>query len=295
MVTAMWVTGIVARFCLCSLAMSAVLAQAPVRRPAKAAAASIAAQPKAITVTEDEPGCKDSTLLPRVPGCVIMQCGSKSEDSVELAVAATLEGEPRKVEVDGASETIYYLCNAKVTPLEVTTTLQAALTKDNYEVAFSGKDDEDSIVSARKLSQWIQVATYTYDGKPAYLQTVLATAPAEFVSADEFEDQFPASLRVSLPALKFATGKTELPRSAEKVLADIAALLAKKLDWKVRVDSYAADGADPASNLALSKARAAVIADWFSAHGVEKTRLESTGHGDTVPVDGKQRIELVKM
>jgi OmpA-OmpF porin, OOP family len=291
----MSLTWIATGFCICSLAISPVLAQSPVRRPANAAAASIAAQPKAIAVTEDEPGCKDSPLLPRVPGCNIMQCGSKSEDSVDLAVAATPEGEPRKVEVDGSSETIYYLCNAKVTPLEVTTMLQAALSKDNYQVAFSGKDDDDSIVSARRLDQWIQVSTYTYDGKPAYLQTAVKTAPEEFVSADEFEDQFPASLRVILPAVRFATGKSDLPPNAEKVLSDIAALLAKKLDWKVRVDSYAADGADPASNLALSQARAAAIADWLSAHGVEKTRLESTGHGDTIPVDGKQRIELIKM
>jgi outer membrane protein OmpA-like peptidoglycan-associated protein len=291
----MLVSRTAAIFCLCSLAISQALAQGPVRRPANNAAASIAAQPKAITATEDEPGCKDSPLLPRVPGCNIMQCGSKPEDTVELAVAATIEGEARKVEVEGASEAIYYLCNAKVTPLEVTTMLQAALTKDNYQVAFSGKDDDDSIVTARKLDQWVQVATYTYDGKPAYLQTALKTAPEEFVSADEFEDQFPASLRVILPAVKFAAGKSDLPPNAEKVLSDIAALLTKKLDWKVRVDSYAADGGDPASNLALSKARAAAIADWFSAHGVEKTRLESTGHGDTVPVDGKQRIELIKM
>ena len=276
----MRVTIVAATFFLCSVAMSQV-------RPA--------AQPKAITVTEDEAGCKDSPLLPRVPGCNIMQCGSKPDDSVELAVAATVEGEPRKIEVDGASETIYYLCNAKVTPLDVMTALQAALTKDNYQVAFSGKDDDDSIVSARKLDQWIQVGTYTYDGKPAYVQTALKTAPEEFVSAEVFEDQFPASLRVILPAVKFAAGKSDLPPNAEKVLADIAALLTRKLDWKVRVDAYAADTSDPASNLALSKARAAAIAEWFSVHGVEKTRLESTGHGDTVPVDGKQRIELVKM
>jgi outer membrane protein OmpA-like peptidoglycan-associated protein len=244
---------------------------------------------------EDEPGCKDSALLARVPGCKILQCATKAEDSVDLTIGATAEGLPKSVQVDGASEVIYYLCSAKEATVEVVPTLEAALVKDAYQVAYSGKDVEESVVSARKLDQWIEISTYIYQGKPAYVQTALKTTPEEFVSAEDFEDQFPASLRVILPAVKFAAGKTTIAPAGEKVLAAVAALLAKKLDWKLRVDAYATEAADPASNLALSKARATAIVDWFGAHGVEKTRLDSLGLGDTVTIEGKQRIDLVKM
>ena len=34
---------------------------------------------KEIKLGEDEPGCKDSELLARIPGCSIIQCDSKPE------------------------------------------------------------------------------------------------------------------------------------------------------------------------------------------------------------------------
>jgi outer membrane protein OmpA-like peptidoglycan-associated protein len=246
-------------------------------------------------VPEDEVGCKDSALLARVPGCKILQCKTKAEDSVDLTIGGTAEGLPKAVEVDGASEVIYYLCNAKAATVEVVPTLEAALVATGYQVAFSGKDGDDSVVSARKLDQWIEISTYVYEGKPAYIQTALKTSAEEFVSAEDFEDQFPATLRVVLPTVKFAVGKSAITPAGEKVLGSIAELLGRKLDWKLRVDAYAADGTDPAANMALSKARATAIVDWFTTHGVTKDRLEAAGYGDTVQVDGKQRIELLKM
>lgn len=251
----------------------------------------------AITATEDEAGCKDSALLARVPGCKILQCSAKPEDAVDVTIGGTLETGPKTVEVDGASEVIYYLCNAKDAAVEIAPTLEAALVKDSYQIAFSGKDkDDDNVVSARKYNQWVEISTYVYNGQPAYVQTALKTEPEEFSSADDFEEQFPAVLRVALPKVKFAAGKAVIAPAGEKVLAEIAAVLAKKVDWKVRVDAFAAEAATPAANVELSKARATAIVDWLAAHGVEKTRLEAVGVGDTVPIpDGKQRVELVRM
>ena len=253
---------------------------------------------KAITATEDEAGCVDSPALARVPGCKILQCAKKSDDAVEIAVAATVEGLPREVEVDGASESIYYLCAGKDPGVDIVPVLQASLVKDGYTMAFAGKDrDDDSVVSASKAGQWIQISTYVYDAKPAYLQVTLKATPEEFVSVEDFEDQFPATLRVFLPSVKFAAGKSVLTPACEKVLDEVVKLLAKRPEWKLRVDAYATDGGvDPAANLTLSKARAATIVDWFVGHGVDKERLDANGMGDTVAIpDGKQRIELVKM
>jgi outer membrane protein OmpA-like peptidoglycan-associated protein len=275
-------------------------AAAPVRKVAAAKPSLSTARltdPKAITATEDEAGCVDSPSLARVAGCKILQCAKKAEDSVDVAVAATVEGLPREIEVDGASESIYYLCAGKDPAGDIVPVLQAALIKDSYNVAFSGKDkDDDSIISAHKFGQWIQISTYVYDGKPAYLQTILKATPEEFVSAEDFEDQFPATLRVFLPAVKFAVGKSAISPASEKVLTEIAGMLAKKIEWKLRIDGYAADGPDSATNMALAKARATAIVNWFAAHGIAKERLESNGFGDTVAIpEGKQRIELVKM
>ena len=61
------------------------------------------------------------------------------------------------------------------------------------------------------------------------------------------------------------------------------------------MEAYAADAGDKQGNLLLSQKRAAAIAAWFSAHGVDNQRLAVEGHGDNVALnDTNQRIELVK-
>lgn len=282
---------------LCAISLLAQVTYAQVftppsvRRPK-----AVASETKPLTATTDEAGCKDSPLIARVAGCVILQCDRKSDDSVELITGPAADGEPARSQVEGESEVIYYLCSNKVSRAEMVKQLEGSLIKDAYQVAFSGVIDDDPAVSARKLDQWIQVASYTYEGSAAYIQTTLKAAPEELVSTAEFEDQFSSSLRVILPALRFEAGKSDLSKDCEQLLTEIATVLTKKADWKIRVDAYATDGADKQGNLELSQKRAAAVADWFSAHGVDKERLASTGHGDAVALsDTNQRIELVKM
>src|SRR5688572_4505367 len=69
---------------------------------------------KDIKLGEDETGCKDSALLPRIPGCSIIQCDAKDEDTLEMLVGVSTDGSIQKEPMDGASEVIYYLCPSKV-------------------------------------------------------------------------------------------------------------------------------------------------------------------------------------
>jgi outer membrane protein OmpA-like peptidoglycan-associated protein len=282
---------------LCTLVWLAPIVNAQVFTPPQVRRPKApTSETKPITAAADEAGCQDSPLLVRIPGCVILQCDKKSDDSVELLAGVASDGDAAKTQVDGESEVIYYLCPAKHSRGDIVKQLEGSLVKDSYLVSFSGLVDEEPSLSARKLDQWMQISTYMYEGQPAYIQTALKAAPEELISSAEFEDQFSTSLRVVLAALKFEAGKCDLPKDSEKILAEIAGVLSKKADWKIRVDVYAGDAADKQGNLELSQKRAAAVAEWFSAHGVEKERIGSTGHGDAVALsDANQRIELVKM
>ena len=122
----------------------------------------------------DEPGCKDSLLLPRVAGCSILQCSSNAEDTVDIHIGVDSEGTVKKDDLTGASEVIYYLCPAKVSHASIIAAAESKLSKEGYAVAVRSKDaDDESVLTVMKDRQWIQISTYTYENSAAYIQTAL--------------------------------------------------------------------------------------------------------------------------
>src|SRR3954454_6256240 len=84
---------------------------------------------KDIKLGEDEAGCKDSTLLPRMPGCSIIQCDTKETDSLEVQIGVSTDGAVQKEAMDGASEVIYYLCPSKISLSHIAKASDGALSK----------------------------------------------------------------------------------------------------------------------------------------------------------------------
>ena len=76
-------------------------------------------------------------------------------------------------------------------------------------------------------------------------------------------------------------------------------------DLRISIEGHTDSDGDDASNLDLSERRAASVKGFLIAnYGIDASRLESVGLGETVPVadnstpDGKQqnrRVELVKL
>ncbi|HYZ86085.1 MAG TPA: OmpA family protein [Bryobacteraceae bacterium] len=276
-----------------ALLSAQVMVPSRINRPPKAMAAGT--ELKALDVGEDEPGCKDSTLLPRVAGCSILQCGSKADEPVELAIGLESDGEVRKAQADGDSEMVYYLCPTKVTHQTIVKHTQDVLAKSGYLVLFNGSDEDGPLVAARKGVHWVQVNTYTYDGKAAYVQTLFKPSPEETITADAFEEQLGKNDRVVLTGLQFQEGKLDLTPEGEKVLSEVARVLAKQQKLRLLVEAHAGDGPDKTTNASLSEQRAASVLSWLSAHGVAQDRLAAAGRGDSMPSpESTQRIEVIK-
>jgi outer membrane protein OmpA-like peptidoglycan-associated protein len=289
---------------ICILAVS-LNAQAPAARKAAAAKTTAPAAPdtdKEIKLGEDEPGCKDSTLIARIPGCSIIQCDTKEMDSIDIQVGASLDGVVQKENMDGASEVIYYLCPVKMTPANIAKTADAALVKSGYKVVFNGKDGDDQpIVTALKETQWIQISTYMYNEYGAYIQTAIKVPPEDQANAEAFSEEMNKNGRVVLEGVAFK-GEALDPAS-EKALTEIAGILVRQPDWRVRIEGHTDNTGNHAENQALSQKQASAVATWLLEHGIDKSRVSIQGLGDTKPVadnateDGRnknRRIELVK-
>lgn len=254
---------------------------------------------KEIKLGEDEPGCKDSALVPRVPGCSIIQCDVKEADTLEIQIGVSTDGVIQKEPMDGPSEVLYYLCPAKVSFSQITKVIEGALVKSGFKTVYNGKDDDDQpLVTLVKDTQWVQVSTYPYNEYTAYIQAAIKATPES--SSEAMSEEMARTGKVVLYNITFEKQKPALPADAEKVLSEVVAFLVRQPGLKIRVEGHADDAADAAANLTLSKERASAVASWLLEHGIDKTRVTIDGAGDSKP-DGSgdksknSRIELVKI
>jgi outer membrane protein OmpA-like peptidoglycan-associated protein len=82
----------------------------------------------------------------------------------------------------------------------------------------------------------------------------------------------------------FATGRADLKPGAAERLRPLASYLQANPDVKVRIDGHTdAQGSD-AYNQALSDRRAASVRAALAAMGVDGSRIEAIGHGETQPL-----------
>jgi outer membrane protein OmpA-like peptidoglycan-associated protein len=253
---------------------------------------------QAFTVVADEPGCKDSGLLPRVAGCSILQCDADPATTSEIITAVDAEGASTKDDFSGAAETLYYLCPTKITHSSIVAAAEAKFLKDGYRIVARSKEgEEEPLISAVKDRQWVQITTYTYESSSAYVQTSVLAEPDEAIDAATVEQELAKSGRVALTGLRFDKDKVELPVSADQLFTELAALLAKKPEWKIRIEANCDEAADPAVCKALGEKRAEAVAGTLVAKGVEKARLAAGPTSAQVPDEderAKAHIQLVK-
>ncbi len=89
------------------------------------------------------------------------------------------------------------------------------------------------------------------------------------------------------PSLLFAPGSADLPQSATAVLTPVLELV-KSTRQPVTVEGYTdnvpSESGPYRSNWALSAARAATVADFFSDGGIRRERLAAVGYGESHPI-----------
>jgi outer membrane protein OmpA-like peptidoglycan-associated protein len=80
-------------------------------------------------------------------------------------------------------------------------------------------------------------------------------------------------------------GKAELSEDAKFVLHDLAQLMQKHPELKLKLVGHTSSEGDPVYNQKLSEARAQAAVDFLVGRGVAVERLEAEGKGSSEPVD----------
>ncbi len=143
-------------------------------------------------------------------------------------------------------------------------------------------------------------SVYPYDDGEVYIDDIRIAAGGRSMLYEELE----ANGLVITHGILFDTNKADLKPESTPTLMDIATLLKKHKNVKLRIEGHTDNTGVDAANLLLSKERAGSVRDWLiNTQGIDIERLTIEGHGANKPVDsndtatGRQanrRVELHK-
>lgn len=91
-------------------------------------------------------------------------------------------------------------------------------------------------------------------------------------------------LKLAVKAVKFETGKAILKPESNKILSEIALILAKYPDYMLKIEGHTDNVGKTDKNQLLSEQRAKVCADFMIGKGIAASRIQSKGYGSNKPI-----------
>lgn len=245
---------------------------------------------------KDNPACKDNPFLTRFPGTFVETCDVKPDDRFDFQIA---EGKPTK-SIEGKKNQVMYLVPDPITLPQVARNISTALRQANWTAVDVNSYGEGTW---KKGGTWL---CFKAGGGRYVITTVTLTDLTQEVTATaaDLGHGIDATGHAVVPGILFDTGKAEVKDASKPALDEVAKLLSGNLKLKLWVVGHTDSVGSVASNLDLSKRRAAaVIAVLVSTYHIAPTRLDSFGNGPYAPVasndtdEGRtqnRRVEIVK-
>jgi len=249
---------------------------------------------------QDAKGCKDSPYVTRFPGSVLVSCEEKADDT--LTVVVTEKGGNANKTIEGkVSKLVFHFPDSASKP-QVVRNYVTAMRQAGYQNVYDSGAYGDSTWKRGPLWIYIQISG---SGK-VDVQSVQEIALSQDVAATaaELGTGISGTGHAVVPGILFDTGKAELKDESKPALEEVAKLLGEHPDWKIYVVGHTDNVGQLASNLDLSKRRAAAVAQALETqYHVAAARLGSFGNGPYAPVasndseEGRtqnRRVEIVK-
>ena len=255
--------------------------------------------PRAVAQTTDMEGCKDSPLIPRYPGAIIVDCKDSADDTHTYD---NLGPKQESKTVEGELHYVQYNFPDGATAAQVLRNVKTALKNAGYTFLYDDGSAGDFTVHMGNT--WIGEEV---SAGGSYRQTILIEMPEAQVmvaNAAALGSDLTMMGHVVVNGILFDTGKSEVKPESAPALQQVAALLKQDPGLKLYVVGHTDNVGTFAANMDLSRARAAAVMQALvTQYGVAASRLQAVGDGPTAPVstndtdDGRalnRRVELVK-
>lgn len=251
---------------------------------------------------EGEPA-KDHPSVPRFPGMVMLSGTETDFNGFDFQISA----DEKTKRAEGKSWEFEYGLKEGArhpSPLEIVRNYANQFTSRGGKVLYQASDNSVStmMMPLGGGERWLRLQTNGDSIIMNIIETAAMIQKVEF-SADQMAEQAASTGKITLHGILFDTAKTEIKPESNPVLDEVAAMMKKSAGLKFRIEGHTDNVGAKASNLTLSKGRAAAVKTALVARGIDGARLTSDGLGDTKPVadnatdDGRQqnrRVELIK-
>jgi hypothetical protein len=284
-------------------------------------AAQAAAQPR------DVQGSKDSPLVSRFPGSIIVDYKMREFDEFNLPLSKVGAQGPKLLHLEGKVTHIRYQFPHDRSSLEVYRNYQTALNRAGFETLFACAGDcglTDVRISPDWSERWYGESFRQFSGKlarpqgdlyvsllvggeDAYLD-ILETKPMEgglvTVNAATLMSDIGRTGHAAVYGIYFDTGKADIKPESAPALQEIAKLLQQDPTLRLYVVGHTDNVGEFQMNMDLSHRRAdAVLKALVTSYGVAAARLQAFGDGPLAPVASNhdeagraknRRVELVE-
>ncbi len=206
-----------------------------------------------------------------------------AEQEVEITpgkmatVDLALESEPRKA--------IFELTvKSKKKPVAATVTFEGPL-PHTANVAAAAEPTAVELPAGRYV---VNVTAEGYLAQTRDVQTVEgAKMPLQFDLVPEPKKKLVVVKENKIEILQqvhFATGKATILADSFILLQQVVDAIVKNNIKRIRVEGHTDNRGKKATNQKLSEARAAAVADYLVSQGIDRSRIESAGYGDSRPL-----------
>lgn len=109
-------------------------------------------------------------------------------------------------------------------------------------------------------------------------------APPPSASADAPPPAPPPPAGLVLDGILFDRGSATIQAESNPRLDRVVEYMTHMTSVRIRISGHTDNVGDPRRNQALSESRAQAVRDYLVAHGIDASRIEAVGYGDTMPV-----------
>ena len=97
------------------------------------------------------------------------------------------------------------------------------------------------------------------------------------------------NIEAKFNSVQFSVGSSELPEDVKFALYDLAMIMEKHPEIKIKVEGHTSDEGDVKFNQQLSEKRAKAVVDFIISRGIDASRFKFEGKGSSMPIDKNNR------
>jgi len=245
--------------------------------------------------TDNLEDCKDYPGFTRKPGYKFRACNIKEYDTVIFPIGNSIEESSQRKAVDGKYYLYFYTLNEGIPqrfPLLVFRDFEDSLRKSGGYVAARVVDASyiDSYITGKiekeNMTIWLNIRVY---GSDYLLAIVEKPRNVQFITADSMWNALEKRDSVTVDIF-FEDDTTIIIPASYPIVDQVVKMLVDHPDLQISIQSHIDNTLPPVNAKVLTATRAKAVLDAFTAKGIEKARLKSSGWGYDKPI-GDNRTE----